>query len=95
MQPLLLFFVAFYILLMPILFVNWLRFFRGDLDLTKSEKRLSRLAIAIAAVLWPFVVPFAYLELLGKIQRSEHSLSHLSETLTSSAQPYSTRKPKL
>ena len=51
MQPLLLFFVAFYILLMPILFVNWLRFFRGDLDLTKSEKRLSRLAIAIAAVL--------------------------------------------
>ncbi len=70
MHPLLLFFIAFYSLLMPILFVNWLGFFREDLSLTKSEKQLSMVVIAIATLFWPIVIPFAYLELLGKFQRS-------------------------
>ncbi len=70
MQPLLLLFIAFYSLLMPVLFVSWLGFFREDLDLSKSEKYLSMVVIAIAMLLWPIVLPFAYLELLGKFQKS-------------------------
>ena len=70
MQPLLLFSIAFYSLLMPILFVNWFRLFREDLDLSKSEKHLSIVVIAIATLFWPIVIPFAYLELMEKLQRS-------------------------
>ena len=81
MQPLLLLSIAFYSLLMPVLFVNWLRFFREDLDLSKSEKHLSMVVIAIATLLWPIVLPFAYLELLGKFQKSARTTRLYKEML--------------
>ncbi|PSB19000.1 hypothetical protein C7B65_13370 [Phormidesmis priestleyi ULC007] len=85
MQPLLLLFVAFYSLLMPILFINWLGFFREDLSLTKSEKRLSIVVIAIATLFWPIVIPFAYLELLGKFQRSARTTRLYKKMLETTA----------
>lgn len=70
MQLLLLLPISFYCLLMPILFVNWLSLFQEDTELTKREKQLSMGVIAIATLLWQIVIPFAYLELLGKFQKS-------------------------
>lgn len=70
MQLLLLLPISFYCLLMPILFLTWLGLFQEDTELTKREKQLSMGVIAIATLLWPIVIPFAYLELLGKFQKS-------------------------
>lgn len=62
---------AIYLIVMPILFVNWLGFFRYDAEtLTGDEKQVSLSVIAIATLLWPLVLPFAYLELLDKFRRS-------------------------
>ncbi|NDJ17044.1 hypothetical protein [Myxacorys almedinensis] len=55
---------------MPILFSSWLTFFRRDEELSCEEKKLSWLVIAIATMLWPVVLPFAYLELMGKLKHS-------------------------
>jgi hypothetical protein len=70
MQTLLLFPVGFYVLVIPILFSRWVSFFREDESLSGEEKKMSWLVIAIATLLWPVVLPFAYLELLGKLKRS-------------------------
>lgn len=70
MQTLLLFPVGFYVLVIPILFLRWVSFFREDENLSGEEKKMSWLVIAIATLLWPVVLPFAYLELLCKLKRS-------------------------
>ena len=70
MQSLLLFFAAFYSLLMPIFLIHWIGLSKEDRDLTDSEKRLVFATIVVATLFWPIVVPFAYLELLSKSQSS-------------------------
>ncbi len=89
MQPLLLLSAAFYCLLMPILFMNWLGLFQEDTELTQKEKQLSMGAIAIATILWPIVIPFAYLELLGKFQKSARTTRLYKKMLeaTTNSQP--------
>ncbi len=73
MQVFLWFPVAFYVLVMPILFISWVSFFRQDHDLSADDKHLSILVITIATILWPVVLPFAYLELLEKFKRSNRT----------------------
>ena len=71
MQILVIVIAVIYVVVMPILFINWLGFFRYDIDfLTGDEKQLSLAVIAIATLLWPLVLPFAYIELLDKFKRS-------------------------
>ena len=60
---------AFYLLVVSFLVVRWLTFFKRDFQLSRLEKQSGLLIIAIAATLWVFVVPFAYLELLAKLER--------------------------
>ena len=81
MQPLFLFLIAFYSLLMPIFLVHWIGLFREDQDLTNSEKPLAIGMIAIATLFWPIVIPFAYLELLRKFQRSARATQLCQEML--------------
>jgi hypothetical protein len=60
-----------YVVFMPILFVNWLEFFRYEVDsLTGKERQISVISLAIATLFWPLVLPCAYLELLDKLKRS-------------------------
>lgn len=70
MQTLFLLPVGFYLLVMPILFSAWITFFRRDEEMSDEERKTSWFVIAIATMLWPIVLPFAYLELLGKLKRS-------------------------
>ncbi|KAM3093262.1 hypothetical protein ACKFKG_19840 [Phormidesmis sp. 146-35] len=70
MQTLLFFLGVFYLGMMPILFIGWLGFFRQDADMSKEEKQVSLIVLTIATLLWPIVLPFAYLELLGKFKRA-------------------------
>jgi hypothetical protein len=90
MQLLLFFPLAFYFLLMPILLISWFNFFRQDDEMSRREKRLSIVVIAIATVLWPIVLPFAYLELLGKFKKSAKTAKlykRMLESTTANSQP--------
>ncbi len=69
MAILLILIAAFYLLVVSFLAVRWLAFFKRDFQLSRLEKQGGLLIIAIAATLWVFVIPFAYLELLAKLER--------------------------
>lgn len=42
---------------------------------TRLQQRLSIALLVIATILWPIVVPFAYLELLSKSKKTKKLLS--------------------
>jgi hypothetical protein len=56
----------FYLIMTPLFFSIWLNFFQRDSSLSYREKRLSWVILLTATILWPVVVPIAYLELLSK-----------------------------
>jgi uncharacterized membrane protein len=71
MQVLIFGVVALYIVVMPILFLNWYGLYQQDQEMTESERQISRIVMMIATVLWPIVLPMSYLELLSKVKRYE------------------------
>ena len=44
----------------------WLKFFKRDTRLSLEDRWLSLAILGVATLLWPIVVPLAYLELLSK-----------------------------
>jgi hypothetical protein len=89
MQALLLFPGVFYLVMMPILLTSWLGFFQQDADMSEEEKRLSLIVLVIATLLWPIVLPFAYLELLSKFKRAaktNRAYKNLLETSVTNSQ---------
>ncbi len=69
MTILLIVLAAFYLLVVFLLTIRWLAFFKRDSRLSSLEKQAGLLIIAIAVTLWIFVIPFAYLELLKKLEQ--------------------------
>jgi hypothetical protein len=47
-------------------FTIWLKFLKRDTRLSLEDRWLSLVILGIATLLWPIVVPLAYLELLLK-----------------------------
>jgi hypothetical protein len=47
-------------------FTIWLKFFKRDTGLSLEDKQLSLVILGVATLLWPVVVPLAYIELLSK-----------------------------
>ncbi|MEQ8754475.1 MAG: hypothetical protein RID09_13300 [Coleofasciculus sp. G1-WW12-02] len=56
--------VAFYLVMLPILFSRWLDFMQHDDSLSSKDKFFSWVILVIATIMWPIVVPISYLELL-------------------------------
>jgi flagellar basal body-associated protein FliL len=52
-------------------FKIWLKFFQQDNSMSREEKQLSWVILLIGTVLWPLVVPIAYLSLLEKKFKSQ------------------------
>lgn len=75
MAILLILIATFYLLVVSLLAVRWLAFLKRDYQLSRLEKQSGLLIIAIAATLWVFVIPFAYSELLAKLEREP--MNHL------------------
>ncbi len=44
--------------------MQWLSFFLDDKEMNSSQRYFSMAILAMATILWPLIVPFAYLELL-------------------------------
>ncbi len=56
----------FYLLMATCFFTIWLEFFKGDTSrsLSLQEECLGWAILSVATILWPVVVPIAYLEVL-------------------------------
>ena len=66
MKLLIIIFVFFYIFMAQRLFTIWHKFFQKDSNMSHGEKQLSWVVLIVGTVLWPIVVPNAYLALLEK-----------------------------
>jgi hypothetical protein len=53
------------------LFSQWLFFFMSDTEMSREQRSLSGILLVVSTILWPIIVPFAYLELL-KFHRKYH-----------------------
>ncbi|MFB2982778.1 hypothetical protein [Microseira sp. BLCC-F43] len=58
--------VVYYLLIARSVFTTWLAVFHQDTQLTSEEKFLAIVILIISTVLWPVVLPLAYLELISK-----------------------------
>ena len=69
---------TFYIAIAACLFTQW-----AEIMLPGTHKRsqllLLRIFLAIIAILWPIIVPIAYLELLIKVKKDKEKISWLAE----------------
>ncbi|NJM73252.1 MAG: hypothetical protein HC862_25715 [Scytonema sp. RU_4_4] len=53
-----------YLVMAYCIFNEWIVFFLADEDMNSKQRLHSTIILVIATILWPIVVPFAYLELL-------------------------------
>lgn len=58
--------LSFYFLIAQRLFKVWLKFFHRDSSMSPGEKKLSWVVLIVGTLLWPIVLPNAYLSLLEK-----------------------------
>lgn len=70
--------VTFYITIAACLFTQWAEIVQQDLS-KRSQLLLLRIFLIIVTLLWPLVVPIAYLELLIKIKKDKEKMSWLAE----------------
>lgn len=61
--------IAIFYLLMALRFFSvWLKFIQRDPSLSSRPRQLY-LCLVVLTILWPLIVPFAYLELLSKSEK--------------------------
>jgi hypothetical protein len=70
----------FYLLVGCCLFTQWLNIMQPDGRIRSGM--LVKLFLFIASILWPFIVPFAYLELLPKYKSSKESMGMFAEQVS-------------
>lgn len=56
--------LGFYILIALLILKEWIIFLDTDKEMSSQMRLFSQIVLIFAIILWPFVVPFAYLELL-------------------------------
>lgn len=59
-----------YLLMAYCFFMEWLGFFLRDEEMNYEQRFFSGFILIVATILWPIVVPFAYLELLKSRKKS-------------------------
>ncbi|HEY9602211.1 MAG TPA: hypothetical protein V6C85_11410 [Allocoleopsis sp.] len=75
-----------YLLVAQRLFKTWLKFFRRDTTMSSEDRRLSLAVLSLGTILWPLVVPIAYLRLLEeKLEYRDVSQRDRSELKNSSS----------
>ena len=73
--------IVFYLMMACCFFVQWLDFFVDDQEMTPGQRNFSMIILVGATILWPIVVPFAYLELL-KFQKKHKQVIDCLISLT-------------
>lgn len=74
MQILSWFAIAFYAFIVPLLLLSWVGYLQQEPELEADERKLSIAVIAIAIVLWPLALPFAYLNLMEQLKHTKSKI---------------------
>ena len=53
-----------YLVMAPFFFRSWIELFDKEPSMSSEDRLLSKVILVVATILWPVVVPIAYLELL-------------------------------
>ncbi|NMF63903.1 hypothetical protein DP115_14445 [Brasilonema octagenarum UFV-OR1] len=53
-----------YLIMASCFFNQWVVFFLADEDMDSEQRFYSTIVLVVATILWPIIVPLAYLELL-------------------------------
>lgn len=69
---------TFYIAIAACLFTQWAEIMQQGIR-KRSQLLLLRIFLAIITILWPIVVPIAYLELLIKVKKDKEKISWLAQ----------------
>lgn len=77
---LVLFLTAFYFVIASCLFTQWLELIQQDVCMTRDQRFLSKVLLITATIIWPLVLPFAYIELLLKSKRNRDIEIILNQT---------------
>ncbi|MGD1913519.1 MAG: hypothetical protein ACFB2X_22570 [Rivularia sp. (in: cyanobacteria)] len=56
--------IVFYLVMACCFFIQWLGFFIDDKEMNSAQRYFSIVVLVVATILWPLIVPLAYLELL-------------------------------
>lgn len=56
--------IVFYLVMACCFFIQWLGFFIDDKEMNSAQRHFSIVILVLATILWPLIVPLAYLELL-------------------------------
>lgn len=73
--------ILFYLLMALHLFTVWLAVLMRDTSVSPSEKPSHLMILSIITLLWPLVVPFAYLELLNAKNNVKSSYTRYAKRL--------------
>jgi len=65
-------------------FKEWLDLFQIDSTMTKQQRQISVIVLFLGTLLWPLIVPFAYLELL-KSQKKKSMIEIIFDQPNSSS----------
>ena len=79
LQMLLIFLAFFYLVIAFCVYTQWLEIMQRDVCI-KSHILLYKLFLMIATILWPIVVPLAYLELILKLKSKRESIGAITDT---------------
>ncbi|WP_414624923.1 hypothetical protein [Calothrix sp. CCY 0018] len=73
--------VVFYLIMACCFFVQWLGFFIDDKEMNAAQRYFSIIILILGTILWPLIVPLAYLELL-KFHKKHKQVIDLLITLS-------------
>jgi hypothetical protein len=73
--------IIFYLVMAYCFFTEWLDFFLEDDEMTLEQRYFFGVILVIASILWPIVVPLAYLELL-KFHKKHKQIINLLMSLS-------------
>ena len=80
MNLLLSFIEVFYLLMALRFFFVWSKFLQRDASLSSRQEQLY-LRLVIITILWPIIVPFAYIELLSKVESNNNEVIKVTDEL--------------
>nr|WP_276749671.1 hypothetical protein [Chlorogloeopsis fritschii] len=75
--------ILIYLIMSYCFFTSWLELFLQDKEMNPVERSFSIVILVVATILWPIIVPFAYLELLRFHKKHKESIDRLMNESTS------------
>ncbi len=87
LQILLISLTIFYLVIAFCVYTQWLKIMQRDVCI-KSQILVYKLFLMIATILWPIVVPLAYLELISKVDEPLDEISEQAQAVGIPAEGY-------